>query len=74
MDSPRSRTSRPGVSGGVEAFVVEVGFVDDLGEFPQSRVVPIVVAQDRLEAAVLPLMAELHGAHVEGGGVGGHGK
>ena len=59
-----------GCFGGVVAFVVEVGFVDDLGDAPEDGVVEVVVAQDGFEAAVALVVAEFDAAHVERGGVG----
>src|SRR5207237_8239852 len=36
----------------VEALVREVGFVNDLRDLPQHRIMDLVAAQERLEAAV----------------------
>ena len=36
----------------VEAFIGEVGFVDDLGDLPQHWIGDLVAVQERLEAAV----------------------
>src|SRR5688572_13409455 len=46
----------------VEAVVVEVGDVHDLGDPPQHRIGELVAAQDGLEAAVPTDMTELHAA------------
>src|SRR5262249_13994894 len=58
--------------GGVVPFVVEVGFVDDLGDAPEDWIVKLVVTEDGFEAAVALVVAEFDAAHVERGGVGGH--
>ena len=54
--------------GGVEAFVVEVGLVDDRGDPPQDGVVEVVASQQGLERAVVAAVAELDTADVEGDG------
>ncbi len=72
IDRPRSTTSRPGSLWSVEAVVVEVGVVHDLGDAPQHRIGDVVPAQDGLEGAVTAVVAEFDAAHVERGRVGGH--
>lgn len=58
--------------GSVEAFVVDVGFVDDLTDAAQGGVVgEMVDARDGFEAAVAVVVAEFGAAYVEGGRVGG---
>ena len=42
--------------GGVVAFVVEVGFVDDFGDLPQHGIGELVATQDGFEAAVAVVM------------------
>jgi hypothetical protein len=51
-----SRPGASGASGASGAFVVEVGFVDDFGDFPQHGVGEVVAAQDCFEAAVAVVM------------------
>src|SRR3712207_4087899 len=58
--------------GSVEALVVEVGLVHDLGDPPQHRVGELVPAQDGLEGAVAVVVAEVDPAHVERCRVGRH--
>src|SRR6266568_9373824 len=53
--------------GGVVAFVVEVGFVDDLGDAPQHRVGDLVAAQDGFEAAISVVVRQVDTTHVERG-------
>ena len=64
-ERPRSSTSSPGRLGRVVALVVEVGLVHDPRDLPQHRVVELVAAQERLEAAVAAVVGELDAAHVE---------
>ena len=65
IERPRRSTSRPGASGRVVALVGEVGLVHDLRDLPQHRIVELVAAQERLEAAVAAVVRELDAAHVE---------
>jgi hypothetical protein len=57
--------------GGVVAFVVQVGFVDDFSDFPQDGVREVVAAQDGFEAAVAVVVGEFDAADIERCGVGG---
>lgn len=58
--------------GGVEAFVVQVGFVDDFGDALQGEVVgELIAAQDGLKGAVALVVSQFHAAHVERCGVAG---
>jgi len=51
--------------GRVVALVGQVGPVHDGGDLPQDRVGEVLAAQDRLEAAVPAVEAQLDAAHVE---------